>query len=337
MKKILGLDLGTTSIGWAFVKESDDSTTPSTIEKLGVRVIQYDNFSKIDSSGKASDSQKPEEDFAAGRGLSPNAGRTQKRGARRNLQRYKKRRDNLIDALIKANIITSETILTENEKHSTHSTYKLRAKAASDRIEKEQFAKVLLMINKKRGYKSSRKVKNEEKEQIIDGMSIAKRLYEENLTPGKLSHQLLQEGKKSLPDYYRSDLLNELNKIWGFQKQFYPEMLTDELKKAIEGQGKENTRKRILAITQTYTAEIKDAKLSKEEKKMRAYEWRSQAMNKQLNKEEVAFVITEINNEINNSSGYLGAISDRSKELYFNNQTVGQYLYVQLKKILMHC
>src|SRR5690606_11194353 len=38
----------------------------------------------------------------------------------------------------------------------------------------------------------------------------------------------------------------------------------------------------------------------------------------------------EINNNLNNSSGYLGAISDRSKELYFNKQTAGQYLYQQL-------
>ncbi|MEJ0103487.1 MAG: hypothetical protein WDO19_13440 [Bacteroidota bacterium] len=92
MKKILGLDLGTTSIGWAFVKESDDISIPSVIERIGVRIIQYDNFSKVDKSGKVSESKNPEGDFAAGRGLSPNADRTQKRGARRNLQRYKQRR-----------------------------------------------------------------------------------------------------------------------------------------------------------------------------------------------------------------------------------------------------
>ncbi|MEJ0103486.1 MAG: hypothetical protein WDO19_13435 [Bacteroidota bacterium] len=76
------------------------------------------------------------------------------------------------------------------------------------------------MINKKRGYKSSRKAKNEDEGAIIDGMAIAKRLYEENLTPGQLSYKLLKEGRKSLPDYYRSDLQNELNKVWDFQKQF---------------------------------------------------------------------------------------------------------------------
>src|SRR5690606_30798660 len=42
--------------------------------------------------------------------------------------------------------------------------------------------------------------------------------------------------------------------------------------------------------------------------------------------------LTEINANINNSSGYLGAISDRSKELFFNKETVGQNQYKQLLK-----
>ena len=49
-----------------------------------------------------------------------------------------------------------------------------------------------------------------------------------------------------------------------------------------------------------------------------------------LSKDELAFVISELNGSVNNSSGYLGAISDRSKELFFNKQTVGQYLMEQL-------
>src|SRR5690606_15323007 len=56
----------------------------------------------------------------------------------------------------------------------------------------------------------------------------------------------------------------------------------------------------------------------------------SRAIAEKLEKEQVAYVLTEINNNLNNSSGYLGAISDRSKELYFNKETVGQYLYKQL-------
>lgn len=312
MKKVLGLDLGTTSIGWAFVKEAENEIEQSSIERIGVRVNPL-----------TTDEQT---DFEKGKTVSSNADRTLKRGARRNLDRYKQRRKNLINVLLKANIINQETVLAENDKLSTHSTYLLRAKAASEEITLEEFAKVLLMINKKRGYKSSRKAKNDDEGQIIDGMAVAKTLYDENITPGQYCFNLLKQGKKYLPDFYRSDLKAEFEKVWNYQKQFYTEMLTDELLKAIEGQGKENTRKRILAITKVFTADNKG-----KDKKLEAYNWRSKAVSEQISKEEVAFVLTEINNNINSSSGYLGAISDRSKELYFNKQTVGQYLYNQLK------
>jgi len=38
MKKILGLDLGTNSIGWALVNEAENNEEKSSIIKLGVRV-----------------------------------------------------------------------------------------------------------------------------------------------------------------------------------------------------------------------------------------------------------------------------------------------------------
>jgi CRISPR-associated endonuclease Csn1 len=306
-KKILGLDLGTTSIGWALITEGQNENEQSTIEKIGVRVNPL-----------TTDEQT---NFEKGKPVSVNADRTLKRGARRNLQRYKMRRNNLLDCLLRNNIISHNTILAENEKQTTHTTYGFRAKAAMEEISKEQFAKVLLMINKKRGYKSSRKARNEDEGHAIDGMAIAKRLYEENLTPGRLCYQLLKEGKKVLPDFYRSDLQNEMNNIWDFQKQFHPEILTAEFRKEIEGKGQKATAASFWGEYKFNTAENKG---TREEKKLQAYEWRSKAIDTQLAKEEVAFVITEINNNIHNSSGYLGAISDRSKELYFNKETVGQ-------------
>ncbi|NBL63685.1 type II CRISPR RNA-guided endonuclease Cas9 [Flavobacterium sp. NST-5] len=311
---ILGLDLGTTSIGFAHIIEGD-TPEQSSIKKIGVRVNPL-----------TTDEQT---NFEKGKPVSVNADRTLKRGARRNLDRYQDRRKNLIDTLLKANIITNETILAENGKNTTHSTYFFRAKSAVEKIEKDELARVFLAINKKRGYKSSRKAKNEDEGQIIDGMAVAKRLYEENLTPGQLAYQLLKEGKKYLPDFYRSDLQAEFDKVWDFQKQFYPEILTDEFYKELKGKGQRATSAMFWSKYGFNTAENK-AK-SREEKKLQAYAWRSEATSKQLEIEEVAYVITEINNNLNNSSGYLGAISDRSKELYFKNQTVGQYLYEQIK------
>jgi CRISPR-associated endonuclease Csn1 len=315
MKKNLGLDLGTNSIGWAYVKEVEvNETEQSSIVGLGVRVNPL--------------TTEEQTDFEKGKPTSVNADRTLKRGARRNLQRYKQRRANLLQLLKQHGLIDDNTILVENEKNSTHSFYAIRAKAVTEKVSKEDFACILLMINKKRGYKSSRKAKNEEEGQAIDGMAIAKQLYEENLTPGQFCYQLLNAGKRYLPDFYRSDLQAELNKVWNYQQQFHPEILTDELKKDLEGKGLRATS----AIFWTkYGFNTAENKGTRDEKKMQAYEWRSKAINTKLTKEEVAFVIAEINNNLNSSSGYLGAISDRSKELYFKKETVGQYLYKQLQ------
>lgn len=244
---------------------------------------------------------------------------------RRNLQRYKLRKENLINILKQNGWINDQTILSENGNKTTFETYRLRAKAATDEVSLEEFVRILLMINRKRGYKSSRKAKSTDEGQLIDGMEIAKKLYHENLTPGQLVLELVKAGKKYFPDFYRSDLQVEFDRIWDFQKQFYPEVLTDEFKKQLVGKGKQNTTKIFLAKYGIYTAANKGAN-----KKLEATQWRVDALSKQLSKEELAFVISDLNGNVNNSSGYLGAISDRSKELYFNKQTVGQYLMEQL-------
>ena len=313
MKRILGLDLGITSIGFAHVIESKHRED-SEIKQIGVRI----NSLTVDE----------QTNFEKGRPFSVNADRTLKRGARRTLDRYQDRRKNLIKVLKHSGLIDSTTKLSEDDKNTTFSTWFLRSKAATEQIEKDELAKIFLAINKKRGYKSSRKAKNDEDGQAIDGMAIAKRLYEENLTPGQLTYQLLNEGKKTIPDFYRSDLQAEFDTVWNFQKQFYPEILSDSFYKELQGKGQRATSAMFYTKYGFNTAENKG---NRDEKKLQSYKWRSEAVSKQLEKEEVAYVITEINNNLNNSSGYLGAISDRSKELYFKKQTVGQYLYEQLK------
>lgn len=315
MKKILGLDLGTNSIGWALVNEAENNQETSEIIKLGVRVNPLTTDEKTD--------------FEKGRPLSVNADRTLKRGARRNLQRYKQRRKNLIEILSKHHLIDDKTQLTEVGKNTTHQTLKLRAKAATDKIELNDFVKVLFSINKKRGYKSSRKTVEEGDGVAIDGMTVAKVLHEAQITPGQYALNLLKENKKYIPDFYRSDLQNEFDLVWNFQKTFYSDILDEKLYKALEGQGQQNSRKRFLAIKGIYTAENQG---KRDVVKLQHYQWRANAISKQLSIEEVAYVLVEINNNLNNSSGYLGAISDRSKELYFNKITVGQYLYKQLQE-----
>lgn len=330
MKKILGLDLGTTSIGWALVNEAENENEKSSIVKLGVRV----NPLTVDE----------QQNFEKGKSITTNADRTLKRSMRRNLQRYKLRRENLIEILKEHNFICDDTILSENGNFTTFETYKLRAKAATEEVSLEQFARILLMINKKRGYKSSRKAKGTEDGVLIDGMEVAKMLYNENLTPGQYSYQQLDKGKKHLPDFYRSDLQREFNKIFEKQQTFYSEILTEELKKELEGK----KRDAVWAICAKAFKE-KDIELvgikrqgTTIEQKIENFLWRTKGLSEKLSLEQIVVVLQQINIQINSSSGYLGAISDRSKELIFNKikksdgsfrgQTVGEYQMEVLNK-----
>ena len=78
MKKILGLDLGTNSIGWAFVERDDDK---GRIIKSGSRIIPMDAATLGD--------------FASGNTKSQTADRTSKRSARRIRERFLLRRERL--------------------------------------------------------------------------------------------------------------------------------------------------------------------------------------------------------------------------------------------------
>ena len=82
MKTILGLDLGVASIGWAIVKEGEET---SELLKTGVRIIPID-------SNVASD-------FSKGVSTSKNQDRRMKRAARRNIHRYRLRKHFLAEFL----------------------------------------------------------------------------------------------------------------------------------------------------------------------------------------------------------------------------------------------
>lgn len=315
MKKILGLDLGTNSIGWAVVNEAENETEQSSIIKIGVRV----NPLTTDELGN----------FEKGKSITTNSDRTLKRSARRNLQRYKLRKEALIKILKNNNFISDDTILSEQGNKTTFETYSLRAKAVEEEITLTEFARVLLMLNKKRGYKSSRKVKSTDEGQLIDGMSVARELYDRDLTPGQFLLEQIYKGVKTEPDFYRSDLQSEFDKIWEFQKQYYSELFTDELKEQLKGKNKGQTW---TICQKAFNIEGESRTTKGVEQKIENYQWRADSLKEQMTLEQLTIVFQEINNQLNKSSNYLGNISDRSKELYFNHQTVGQYLYSKLSQ-----
>ena len=97
MKKILGLDLGTNSIGWALVN-IDENGKPYKIEGMGSRIIPMGaELSK----------------FEQGQAQTKNANRRITRGIRKLNKRYKQRRNKLIYALQQLNMLPEQIQLTE--------------------------------------------------------------------------------------------------------------------------------------------------------------------------------------------------------------------------------
>lgn len=313
MKKILGLDLGTNSIGWALVNEAENPDEKSSIIRLGVRV----NPLTVDE----------EKNFEEGKSITTNADRTLKRSMRRNLQRFKLRRDNLIDRLKEYGWITDETLLYENGNRSTFETYRLRARAADEPIALDELSRVLLMLNKKRGYKSNRKANSSDEGKIIDGMAVAKELYDRNLTPGQFVYELLSAGKKYVPAFYQSDLQAELDLVWEVQQAYYPDILTPDFRHYIKGK---TNRQTAMAFRERYNIFAADCK--EKDKRLQAYKRRVNALTSQLSIEEVTAVICDLNGAISNAGDMLGLMGDRSKELFFDKITVGQWLMRQLDR-----
>lgn len=95
MKKILGLDLGTNSIGWAVVNANEDGT-PTTIEGMGSRIIPM-------GADKIS--------YEKGAGITKNADRRAKRTARKGNKRYKQRRDKLLFVLNELGMLPEQFIV----------------------------------------------------------------------------------------------------------------------------------------------------------------------------------------------------------------------------------
>ncbi|MCB9234752.1 MAG: type II CRISPR RNA-guided endonuclease Cas9 [Bacteroidia bacterium] len=212
MKRILGLDIGVSSVGMALVIENENQTQ---IEKLAVRIVPEDP----DFHGK----------FYSGNTASKNLGRTIKRGVRRNIQRFKIRRDQLYNVLKSAGMFPEANLFAM----ASIELYELRAKAVTERIGLNELGRVFILINQRRGFLSNRKSVSEEensteyKERIasleneLGSGTIGQRLYYELKEGESLNNVLIRERT-----YLRQSYIEEFDRIWDQQKQHYPDLLT---------------------------------------------------------------------------------------------------------------
>lgn len=222
MKKILGLDLGVASIGWAYINESDNK---SSIVGMGVRVIPL--------------STDERDEFTSGNAISKNAKRRIKRGMRRNIYRRTMRKDLLKKVLQELNMLPSKELF--DSKVKMH-LWELRSKAVTEKLSEEEFGRVLYHLNQKRGFKSSRKTEGQEAGDTKETEYKAQiRINAENLkssgqTLGQWVFDWLNKDEhfklKGLI-FPREIYIHEFDAIWECQSKFYPQ-LTEELKNKIK-------------------------------------------------------------------------------------------------------
>lgn len=218
MKKILGLDLGVASIGWAIVNENDETLE---LVKSGVRVIPIDTETSTN--------------YSKGASTSKNQDRRMKRAARRNNQRYKLRKHRLADFLKTHNLWP---IPAELFHLSALELYGLRNKALDSKITLPELARIWFHLNQKRGYIDSRKGASEEDKDTKYVEKIkesSKNIYTEFRTVGSYFYNKLLKNSiyriKSGDDkeniFLIEDYKLEFDLIWKKQREYYPELLTD--------------------------------------------------------------------------------------------------------------
>lgn len=218
MSRILGLDLGPNSIGWALLDQEDE-----TIIGTGVRIFQEG----LNRPG--------------GKEESKNATRRGARQARRMTARRNARRNKLIYVLTELGLLPEDDI--ERQSLFCEDPYLLRAKGLDRKLTLHELGRALYHINLRRGFKSNRKK---------DQPSETGALYEGSETKTGIDstrEEMKSGGFRTLGEYLNSLdsshkrrrnrytlrrwYIDEFNKLWDKQRRYYPEVLTEDAKQEV--------------------------------------------------------------------------------------------------------
>jgi CRISPR subtype II RNA-guided endonuclease Cas9/Csn1 len=219
MKKILGLDLGTTSIGWALIQIFQDGT--KRIIKLGSRIVSMDGLEKS---------------FERGEAQTKNAERRQKKGARVGNKRYKQRRNKLIYVLQKLDLLPKQIktdkpfdnpkkiqkvnvlpIKKNTEQLTGKQFLELRVKALTQAVSREEFGRILYRFNQLRGYAGGEEQDDEIETANILGIEKSTKNFpsQENVidTFQILGYKATEEKKKK-KTIHKLRVKDKNSKIW---------------------------------------------------------------------------------------------------------------------------
>lgn len=225
-ERILGIDLGITSIGWGLIDY--DIKNPQIVDS-GVRIF--------------SGAEHPKD------GSSLALPRREARGARRATKRKRTRIEKIKKLFIKNNLATYDDLFEKNNiylEKNNKDVWQLRDKALKRKLEPKEFVRILTHIAKHRGYKSNRKSEENDKandgQKVLSGISKNKELMTEKgyLTVGQMIYcetklDKTYRRRNRTGDYShsisREMLEEEVNVLFKKQKSFENTFATEDLKK----------------------------------------------------------------------------------------------------------
>ena len=249
-KKILGLDIGSNSIGWALL-EGDDGKASNIID-LGSRIFT-----------KAVEDKTP---------TPKNVKRRDARLTRRVLQRRARRKQRMLNYLIKLKLLPQELsghTQPEVILNDLGDPYQLRKKALDSALSAHEMGRVLLHLVQRRGFLSNRKTLLGEMADDPDVLDVLEELESEGNTSteaekeetafkkdiSELRNKIEESGSRTLGEYLagfgkhistrnrshdgghlrtdRKMYFDELNKIWEVQEEFH-DQINSEVKEQID-------------------------------------------------------------------------------------------------------
>ena len=139
MKYSIGLDIGIASVGYSVLALQEDDT-PYRIIRLGSRV-----FDKAEQPKTGASLALP---------------RREARGMRRRLRRHRHRNERIRGIIVSSGILTKDELEHLYDK-PVSDIYELRTRALDESVSSEEFARILIHLAQRRGFKSNRKAAEE--------------------------------------------------------------------------------------------------------------------------------------------------------------------------------
>ena len=197
-KLVLGLDLGSNSLGWGLLRANADGKLEQLID-TGVRIFP-----------KAVEEKTP---------TPKNQKRRNRRLARRTIQRRARRKKQLLNYLISLSLLPKELLDDERPEgilNRLGDPYQLRAKALDGKLEPHQLGRVLLHLVQRRGFLSNKKTLLG-RDMLDDPDVLAVLGEDEDIDSGRCGRECLQgRYQPASPGDFRRKVQN-IGRISGIQ------------------------------------------------------------------------------------------------------------------------